>query len=121
MRHQYHSDPQGPTCSLPHTTDSEDSAAEHNMLYCAEFWPPSIPKATHLLLHWKLSADYCDCQSLHAALRRYAFLLFHHRDNHLLQMAPPAKRISFQTRQWAKEHNMGDPVAGVYCYANHAE
>jgi hypothetical protein len=51
--------------------------------------------------------------------RRYAFLLFRHRDNHLLQMQRPAKRISFQTRQWAKERNMGDPVAALYCYANH--
>ena len=36
-------------------------------------------------------------------------------------MARPSKRISFQTRQWAKDHGMGDPVAARYCYANHAE
>lgn len=34
-------------------------------------------------------------------------------------LKPPAKRISFQTKAWAKEHGLGDPVAGVVVTAQH--
>lgn len=44
---------------------------------------------------------------------RFVFLLYKHRDSYI-QEEPPSKRVSFQTRAWAKEHHLGDPVAAVY-------
>jgi phosphatidylethanolamine-binding protein (PEBP) family uncharacterized protein len=49
---------------------------------------------------------------------RYVALLFHQpRGFHTFKA--PDKRVGFQTRQWAKDHGMGDPDAAVYFKCKH--
>eukprot|EP00775_Hariotina_reticulata_P005857 gene5857-6098_t len=50
---------------------------------------------------------------------RYAVLLFEQPG--FQEIEPPAKRAYFQTKQWAKDHSWGDPVAGVYFKVKHGE
>lgn len=52
-------------------------------------------------------------------LHRYVFLLF--KQPNYQTISPPAKRINFQTKQFAKEHGWGDPVAGVYFKCQHGQ
>ena len=48
---------------------------------------------------------------------RYVVLLF--QQPGFQSIPPPAKRAYFQTKQYAKEHNWGDPVAAVYFKCKH--
>lgn len=48
---------------------------------------------------------------------RYAALLFQQKGFQTLE--PPSKRAYFQTKQYAKEHGWGDPVAAVYYKCKH--
>jgi protein FLOWERING LOCUS T len=50
---------------------------------------------------------------------RYVVLLF--QQPSFQKIEPPAKRAYFQTKQWAKDHQWGDPVAGVYFKVKHGD
>eukprot|EP00879_Flechtneria_rotunda_P003140 GHRR01003362.1.p1 GENE.GHRR01003362.1~~GHRR01003362.1.p1 ORF type:complete len:134 (+),score=30.78 GHRR01003362.1:318-719(+) len=50
---------------------------------------------------------------------RYVVLLF--QQPGFQQIKPPSKRANFQTKQWAKDHNWGDPVAAVYFKVKHGD
>ncbi|KAI8476898.1 MAG: phosphatidylethanolamine-binding protein [Monoraphidium minutum] len=50
-------------------------------------------------------------------VHRLAFLVY--RQPGYQNIEPPAKRASFQTKQWAKSHQWGDPVGGIFCKASH--
>lgn len=49
---------------------------------------------------------------------RYVFLLFKNPNGIFTQFNPPNVRVSFQTKQWAKEHGL-EPVAGLFVTAEH--
>jgi hypothetical protein len=50
---------------------------------------------------------------------RYAALLFQQKG--FQQLEPPSKRAYFQTKNVAKEHGWGDPVAAVYYKCKHGQ
>lgn len=50
---------------------------------------------------------------------RYVILLFKQPGSAFRKFEPPSVRVNFQTKQWAKEHGLGDPVAALFVTAQH--
>lgn len=94
-----------------------------------DFPSPNNPKYKNTLL-WMLTnikgdaLDDADCPVEYMVdepgqgTHRYALLCYKQPGFQSIE-PPPAKRVNFQTKEWAKGHQWGDPVGGVFIKATH--
>ncbi len=57
----------------------------------------------------------------HGGEHRFVALVYRQKSiiQDALDSCPPAKRVGFQPKEWAKDRSMGQPVGGLYWRVKH--
>ncbi|KAL4447834.1 hypothetical protein ABPG75_005053 [Micractinium tetrahymenae] len=76
----------------------------------------NIPQ--HDVARGEVAVDYMPPEPARGR-HRMLFLLF--KQNGRVTVRPPSKRQGFQVRAFAQEHNLGNPAAGLFAWAQNAE